>query len=197
MGEGGKIKIASITHKVENELLYPFIRGRDVAKWHGKESCVYLLTHDPETRQVISESRMRTSFPNAYEMLCNFKEPLLNRKTAPLRQAMAKGPFYPVLGIGPHSVSTHKVVFKDLTEFFQAAVLGPGDSSMPGRPVLPDYTLRLIPASSKEEAHYIAALLNSAPAVAALYFSSTGVQTQRYHASDAEKIKIAPFTSEK
>jgi hypothetical protein len=52
----------------------------------------------------------------------------------------------------------------------------------------------LIAVESEDEAHYIAALLNSAPSVAALYFSSTGVQTQRYHASDAEKIGIPRFT---
>jgi hypothetical protein len=68
---------------------------------------------------------------------------------------------------------------------------------MPGKPVLADYTLRIIPARSEQEAHFLAALLNSAPCVATLYFSSTGVQTQRYHAGDAEKVAIRPFTGTK
>jgi hypothetical protein len=137
---------------------------------------------------------MRKKFPKAYEYLLNFKRQLLSRKTAPIRQQMKNGPFYPLLGVGPYTVSEWKVVFKDLTELFQCCVIGPEDSSMPDKPVIPDYTLRLISATSEDEAHYIAALLNSAPSVAALYFSSTGVQTQRYHASDAEKIRIPRFT---
>jgi hypothetical protein len=136
---------------------------------------------------------MRAAHPQAYAFLCLFKDQLLARKTAPLRQAMQNGPFYPILGIGPHTVSQWKVVFKDLTELFQCCVLGPLDSSMVGKPVLPDCTLRLNPASSEDEAHYIAATLNSSPCRAALYFSSAGVQTQRYHAGDAEKVAVAKY----
>jgi hypothetical protein len=152
------------------------------------------MTHDPETRKCISEPEMRRRFPKAYEYLLRFRPQLLARKTAPIRQQMAEGPFYPILGIGPYAVTPWKVIFKDLTELFQACVLGPGDSDIPGKPLLADCTLRLIPAESEGEAHYIAALLNSAPSVAALYYSSTGVQTQRYHAADAEKIAIPAFT---
>lgn len=192
--DAGKIKVESIAARVEKALLYPYIRGRDVKKWSAIESCFYLLTHNAATRECISESDMRKKFPKAYEYLLNFKPQLLARKTAPIRQQMKNGPFYPLLGVGPYTVSEWKVVFKDLTELFQCCVVGPEDSSMPDKPVIPDYTLRLISATSEDEAHYIAALLNSAPSVAALYFSSTGVQTQRYHASDAEKIGIPRFT---
>jgi hypothetical protein len=109
---------------------------------------------------------------------------------------MEGGTFYAVLGVGPYTVAPWKVLFKDLTEFFQCCVVGPSDSSDPNHPLIPDYTLRMIPASSEDEAHYIAALLNSAPSVAVLYYSSTGVQTQRYHAADAEKIGIPTFTGD-
>ena len=165
-------------------------------KWCGQEAFSYLLTHDPVSRKCISEKEMQLTYPKAYEYLGNFKKQLLQRKTAPIRQQMADGPFYPILGIGPHTVTPWKVVFKDLTELFQACVLGPEDSSMPGKPILPDCTLRLIPAQSENEAHYIAALLNSAPSVAVLYYSSAGVQTQRYHAADAEKIAIRRFNDQ-
>jgi hypothetical protein len=191
--DAGKIKVAHVTHQAERALIYPYLRGRDVKKWVGRQSCFYLLTHDAESRKCISEKDMRLKFPKAYEYLSTFKKQLLARKTAPIREQMKEGPLYPILGIGPHTVAPWKVVFKDLTELFQACVLGPKDSSMTGKPLLPDYTLRLIPAQSEDEAHYIAALLNSAPSVAALYYSSTGVQTQRYHAGDAEKVAIGEY----
>jgi hypothetical protein len=197
LGDDGKIKVDIVSHQVENELLYPFLRGRDVQRWNGRESCSYLLTHDAVDRRVYSLAEMRTRFPKALEYFTRFKKELLARKSAPVRQQMEGGAFYAVLGVGPYTVSPWKVLFKDLTEFFQCCVIGPTDSSDPTHPLVPDYTLRMIPAASEEEAHYIAALLNSAPSVAVLYYSSTGVQTQRYHAADAEKISIPVFTATK
>ena len=195
MWDAGKIECPHVTHQVEQVLLFAFLRGRDVKKWVGNESCLYLMPHDPDSRKSLSETEMRRRFPKAYDYLLNFKKQLLARKTAPLRQQMANGPFYPVLGAGVNTFAKWKVLFKDLTEFFQCCVVGPADSSIANRPLLPDCTLRFIPAESEVEAHYIAALLNSAPATAALYFSSAGVQTQRYHAADAEKIKVSQFTN--
>jgi hypothetical protein len=193
MGDAGKIKCPIITHQVERALLYPYLRGRDVKKWAGKESCLYLMPQDPELRKCYSEPVMRSRFPKTYEYFLNFKKQLLARKTAPLRQQMSEGPFYPVLGVGPYTFASWKVLFKDLTEFFQCCVVGPKQSSIFDKPLIPDYTLRLVPAESEEEAHYVAALLNSAPSTAALYFSSTGVQTQRYHAGDAERVRVKQF----
>jgi hypothetical protein len=194
LADAGKIKVPHVVHQVESALLFPYLRGRDVKKWHGKESCLYLLPYEPGNRNCLSEKSMRVEFPRSYEYFSKFKALLRARKTAPLREQMAEGPFYPVLGVGPHTVAKWKVVFKDLTELFQCCVLGPKDSSIPGKPVLADYTLRLIPVNNESEAHYVAALLNSAPCVAALYYSSAGVQTQRYHAGDAEKVAIERFT---
>lgn len=193
LADAGKIKAPRVTHRVERELLYPYIRGRDVKRWQVQESCLYLLTHDPESRKCIGEAEMRRHYRHAYEYLGHFKQLLLARKTAPIRQQMKAGPFYPILGIGPHTVARWKVVFKDLTELFQCSVVGPNDSSISGKPLIPDYTLRLIPAESEAEAYYIAGLLNSSPCLAALYYSSAGVQTQRYHAGDAEKIAIGQY----
>lgn len=196
LGEG-KVKIEIVTHQVENEILYPFLRGRDVQRWNGRESCSYILTHDAEHRRPYSIAEMRAHFPKALEYLTKFKRELQARKSAPVRQQMESGAFYALLGVGPYTVAEWKVLFKDLTEFFQCCVVGPKNSSDSERPLVPDYTLRMIPAESEDEAHYIAALLNSAPSVSVLYYSSAGVQTQRYHAADAEKIAVPKFTGQK
>ena len=193
LADAGKIKVPKVSHRLEAKLLYPFLRGRDVKRWLASEFCLYVLTHDPASRKCISVARMRQEFPRTLEYLGNFEKQLLARKTAPVRQQMSEGLFYAILGIGPYTVSEWKVIFKDLTELFQCCVIGPGDSSVPGKTLIPDCTLRLIPADSEDEAHYIAALLNSSPCVAALYYSSAGVQTQRYHAADAEKVAISPW----
>lgn len=194
LGDAGKIKVPIDQVRIERDLLYPFIRGRDVKRWRADEFCQYLLTHDGMSRQPLAQGTLKTKYPHAWDYLLGMKPRLLKRKTAPVRQQMDEGFFYAILGIGPHTMSPWKVVFKDLTELFQCCVIGPEDSSDQSHTILPDCTLRLIPAGSEDEAHYIAAMLNSAPSVAALYYSSAGVQTQRYHAGDAEKIAIGAFT---
>jgi hypothetical protein len=94
-------------------------------------------------------------------------------------------------------MSPYKVIFKDLTEVFQCAVVGPSEDIYIGsKTILPDVTLRLIPFESNDEAHYVSALLNSRPVLITLHSSSVGVQTQRYHPSDAEKIFIPKYNPE-
>jgi len=192
---GGRVAVPEVTHRVESALLYPVMRGRDVKRWHATASSLYLLTHDTEGREAFPVTRMRREFPHAYAYLKHFETQLLARRSAPVRQQMSDDRFYAILGYGPHTLATWKVVFKDLTEVFQACVVGPTDSTLPGKPVIADYTLRLIPLHTEEEAHYVAGLLNSTPSVLALYYSSTGVQTQRYHATDSEKLAIPPYES--
>jgi hypothetical protein len=51
----------------------------------------------------------------------------------------------------------------------------------------------MIPFDELDEAYFVAGLLNSRPATLALYATSTGVQTQRYHASDVEKILVPTY----
>jgi len=194
LGDEGRVKAPQVQKPVENSLLYPFIRGRDVKRWTGSPSCLYILTHDPVSGACIKESVMKREWAKALEYLNDFRHLLLERKSAPVRQQMEKGAFYAVLGFGAYAMTEWKVVFKDLTELFQCCVMGPEYWNGLRKPVLADYTLRVIPSHTEAEAHYIAAMLNSTPAVAALYYSSAGVQTQRYHAGDAEKIQIDRFT---
>jgi hypothetical protein len=107
---------------------------------------------------------------------------------------MEDGTFYALLGTGPQCFGEYKVVFKDLTEFFQCAVTGPlTEGALKGKAVVPEHSSAFIPAGSLEEAHFLAGLYNSAASIAFLYFSSTGVQTQRYHTNDVEKLEMRPY----
>lgn len=194
LGDAGKIKVPIRQARVESDLLFPLARGRDVLRWMVKSECYYLLTHDASTGAPYSVPRMRQDYPLALEYLLEHKAQLQKRKTAPVRQMMDAGYFHAVLGVGTYTTAKWKVFFKDLTELFQCCVVGPDSSPMKSKPIIADYTLRVIAFDSEDEAHYVAALLNSPPAMASLYYSSTGVQTQRYHAADSEKVAISPFT---
>jgi hypothetical protein len=133
---------------------------------------------------------MKRSFPKTFSYLFQYRGLLLSRKE--YKRWGGAGPFYELYRVGPYTFSSYKVVFKDLTEFFQCAVTGAGDD---GRVVIPDYTLRMLAFEDGDEAFFVAGLLNSAPCVLALHATSVGVQTQRYHASDLEKIAIPSYRS--
>lgn len=191
-GDVGKIKVKHVQAAVEPDLVYPLLRGRDVSRWHAEPSVFIILTQDPQTRKGVPESVMKREYPKTLGFLKKFEEDL--RKRSGYRQYFdATDPFWSIYNVGPYTMAPWKVVFKDLTDFFQCAVMGPSQSILDGKPVLPDSTLRFVTVASQDEGYYLAALLNSAPCIAALYFSSVGVQTQRYHATDVQKVKIPAY----
>jgi hypothetical protein len=99
--------------------------------------------------------------------------------------------FYAIGNVGNYTLSPYKIVFKDLTELFQCAVVEPQQGSH--KAVVPDHTLLFLTSESQQEAHFLCGLLNSIPARVALYGASVGVQTQRYYPTDVSRVKIPEF----
>src|SRR5262245_55725308 len=89
-----------------------------------------------------------------------------------------------------YTLAPYKVVFKDLTEFFQCAVVVPQSvDGIATAPVVPDHTVLFIACDQATEAHVLCGLLNSGPARVALHCASMGVQTQRYFPTDVSRIR--------
>ncbi|HET6878923.1 MAG TPA: N-6 DNA methylase [Pirellulales bacterium] len=184
----GKIKVDRIDTVIEDALIYPLLRGRDVHRWSSKPSTQILLTQDPETRTGISEAIMKRRYPLSYQYLRNFKELLSGRPGYLKYFDVTKDPFWTIYNIGPYSLSPHRVLFKELTDFFQCAV--PDESS---KPAIADTKLRFIDCSSATDAHFLCGLLNSGPAVLYLYSTATWVQTADYQASDISRLRLPRF----
>jgi hypothetical protein len=68
--------------------------------------------------------------------------------------------FYSVYAIGPYTFAPFKVVWREVSNNLDAAVCGSHDS----RIAVPDHTLVYISCRTEVEAHYVCALVNSAPA---------------------------------
>jgi hypothetical protein len=76
-----------------------------------------------------------------------------------------RDPFYTMYSIAEHTFAPHKVVWMDVSESMKACVVSrPRASILP----LPEHTLMFVATSSAEEAHYLAAVLNSKPAATAI-----------------------------
>src|SRR5207245_7578791 len=89
-----------------------------------------------------------------------FENALRNRKDRGTRQIIRQGgPFYSMFGVGEYTVAPYKVVWGRIGRSIAADVVGSND----GKPVIPQETHTLVALDSKQEAFYLAAVLNSLP----------------------------------
>lgn len=176
--EGAKRKVESVTVELEPDLLYPLLRGRDVRRWHANPLLRILMVQDPTTRRGIAESIMQHRWPKTWAYLKRFETPLRQRSvfrryfTRKGRggRVVETGPFYSMIDVGDYTFAPWKVVWTRLARV-EAAVVGLAD----GKPVVPQETVTLVDCASEDEAHYIAALINSLPfQFAATAYSQVG-----------------------
>lgn len=183
--ENAKRSVQSTQAAVEGELLYPLLRGRDVERWKAHPTLHVLLTQDPDTRAGIPMSIMEKDYPKALSYLKRF-ERLLWSSAIFRRYFRETDPFYSMFNVGPYTLARHKVVFREIASELTCAVV----TAPKGKPVLPDHKLILCACSSSAEAHYLCALLNSAPA---RFFAGAYSITTQFSTHLFERIRIPPF----
>jgi len=75
-----------------------------------------------------------------------------------VKSALSRGePFYFYGAVGTYTFAPWKVVWREQASTMTASVVSPKD----GKPVVPDHKLMLVDCSSKDEAHFVCACLNS------------------------------------
>ncbi|HYX31364.1 MAG TPA: hypothetical protein VE863_22705 [Pyrinomonadaceae bacterium] len=192
LNRAGKKVLDQVQAAIEPDLVYPLLRGRDVSRWRAEPKAHILAPQDPnKRREGLPEAELKRAYPRTHAYLKAFESELTAR--ADRKYYPPGSPFYTMRNVANYTRSKWKVVFKDLSEVLQCAVVGSSHVSSDLKPVFPDLTLRLIAATSGDEAHYIAALLNSSPSLVVLHASSVGVQTQRYHPGDIAKLRVPLF----
>ena len=152
---------------IEEKLLYPVLRGRDVGKWHSKPELELIMPHDPEGAKVYNESTMKIDFPKAYGYLLSFKPALARRTIKPfLGDKKRTLPFYTLDNMGERTFAKYKVVWKHISgKVSGKAVLECAVVAKAGdRPTLTTHGLMFIPLQDEDEAHYVCAVLNSSVA---------------------------------
>lgn len=158
LNEIGKKNIKPYGAKVESDLLFPLLRGRDIQLWKANPSIQILIPQDLNNpSKAIEIMTMKIKYPNAYNFLEHFKSDLDNRA---LYKKYLKGqnvPFYGIYNIGHYTFSPYKVVWKEQSSGFQCAVV----SSFRDKIIIPDHKLMLVPFQDEGESHYVCALLNS------------------------------------
>ena len=176
---GQKKKVKQVEVAVEPDLIYPLIRGRDVEKWYVSfESRYIIIPHDPKTAEPIPHDVMKVKYPNTWDYFIKFFGDLINRSGEPyktqLKPYQQRGlqgeklapPFYYIFNVKP-SFAPYKVVWKEVSARMQAggfhvAVVEPIKDRYLGEKIaIPDHTIILIPLHDRDEAYYLAGILNS------------------------------------
>mgnify|MGYP005833776345 CR=1 FL=1 len=183
----GKIKVEHIPHwAIEAALVYPLLRGRDVARWRAQPGAHLLLVQDPVKRCGIPEKVMRTRYPKAFAYLKQFEK--LLRERSGYRKYQPSAPFYSMYDVSQATLAPWKVVWRDMGDTIQAAVV----EKPQYHPIIPEHHVMMVPFNEARPAHYLAGALGSSPAklAVACYTLTTGIS-----AHVLEHISVPTFRS--
>lgn len=158
--DGGKIKVQNLSMAIEPDFLFPLLRGTDVRRWHAEPVYQVIIPHDPlDPAKGLPEQEMQAKAPKTFAYLKRFEAILRQRSGFKLYFDPERAPFYSVYNVGPYTFADYKVCWREVANELIAAVSMPVGPKVP----VPDHTLVSVECQSPEEAHYLCALLNSAP----------------------------------
>jgi hypothetical protein len=161
--ELGKRKISKVEERIEADLVFPAVRGRDIERWNAMPEIYALIAQDPKKRVGYEEEWMKVNLPRTFGYLHRFKGILLSRGSNVVRELAEKTVFYTMYGIGEYTFASYKVVWKRMANDLEAVVLSKAETQIGEKDVIPTDTTSLIPFKSEAEAHYVCAILNSSP----------------------------------
>ncbi|MDX9911427.1 MAG: N-6 DNA methylase [Phycisphaerales bacterium] len=179
--KGAKKPVEAVTADIEPDLLRPLVRGRQIRRWSVEVDSWLLMTHEPDVRpplQAIPEAELQRRCPRTFRYLKRFEQPLRDRAVfaryfTRMRNGRREevGPFYSMFDIGPYTLAPYKAVWHRMVTPIEAAVVG----SAHGIPIIPHEVHVFVGTNREDEAHYIAAFVNSAPFnFAAVSYSQSG-----------------------
>jgi len=200
---GQKKKVKQVEAVIEPDLVYPLIRGRDIKRWYIEFRNRYVIVpHDSKTAKPLQESKLRVELPLTYSYLNNYRGGLENRS---IHKLWGKGnPFYAIYDIGTYTFAPYKVVWKEVSARmkaggFHVAVVEPVEDRWLGlKPAVPDHTVVLFPLSNRDEAYFLAGVLNSTLISLALQYavvtSIENLGIPKFNPSDGRHQRIAELS---
>jgi SAM-dependent methyltransferase len=162
---------------IETDFVYPFIDWRDVKAFSAVPHAHILVPQDPATRRGYSESNLKVTHPATYDYLCQFRSELEKRsgyrRYFTKKRGGTSDAFYSIFNFGSENLAPVRVVWATMGSSFRAAVVESVDDPLLGRrPPQVKNTVIFTPVETVTEAHYLCALLNSAPLNYLASFSS-------------------------
>lgn len=152
--------------EVEKELVYPIVGGRNIDKW-GLNSFIYMLVpHYSTGRAVyrgIPEEVMQTNYFRTYDWLYHFHDILLETRIRSAKFFDKKQfPWYRLDNVGDYTFQPYKVLWKEQSVAMNCCVVSTLNCPHLGdKIVVADSKVLTASFDTKEEAHYLCAILNS------------------------------------
>jgi hypothetical protein len=162
---------------VEDEFVYPFLRGREVVEWSSQGAAHVLMPHTIHTRMApVPMDEMRQIAPLTLAYFENFREILAERKgfTAWEKQYLENG-FYAVQRVGDYTFARYKVVWRYISKSFMCAVVHGSE-----KPVIPNEKLMLIGCEDSGEAYFVCGVLSSSVVRASIEARMVSTQIAPY-----------------
>jgi len=161
--EKGKRRIARVEARIEPDLVYPAVRGSDIQRWGAKPGIYLLMVQDPAKSEPYSQKRVKKDWPYTFNYLTRFRDVLLSRGSRPVRELAERTAFYAMFGIGKYTVARYKVVWKRMAGDLVAAVVSQAKTDFGWKMMIPTDTTAFFHTQNESEAHYLCAVVNSAP----------------------------------
>lgn len=140
--------------KIENDLLYPIARGREISPFSWNGTGQYGIV--PQTgMHGFSVQHMAIHYPRALAYLSKYQE--LLKKRSSYNRYLKKDPFYTCWNVGTYSFARYKVCWSEISNRLKACVIG----DYMGKTVVPDHKIFFVPTDDEKEAYYLCAVLNS------------------------------------
>jgi hypothetical protein len=190
--ESGRRAVQSVTCEIESALVYPLLRGRDVRRWRGDAQLMMLVPQRPDMpNRGYPEERLQRDYPKTYAYLKAFEQAL--RARSGFRQLLEpRGePFYAVIDIDHYSFAANKVVWREQAAGLTSAAI----EAQSGKAVLPDHKLMMVECGSADEAAYLCATLNSAPARLATWAYAISIQQDTHILEHVAVPRLSPRDS--
>jgi hypothetical protein len=142
------------TVELEDDYIFPMLKSSEITNGQSKEPTRWMLVTQ---RAVGAEtSVISVVAPKTWEYLKRHGE-FLDRRASSIYRNRAR---FSVFGVGDYTFAPWKVCISGFYKKLQFATVGPYQ----GKPVVLDDTSYFVSCQSEQEAHFIAELLNSAPA---------------------------------
>ncbi|HWE84569.1 MAG TPA: N-6 DNA methylase [Terracidiphilus sp.] len=159
---GRKKQLTQETGKVDNELIYPLLTGKDVHRWIASPKLEMLLPHSPAqpTNPIPESSLLKYNKPTLL-YLRKFETNLRGRRKF-RNFNPSSGDYYGLYNVGTYSFCPFKVVWREIaSDFMVSPVFTKSGLDGVEKVIIPNHKLMIIPVGSKKEALFVAGMLNS------------------------------------
>ena len=156
----GKIKVTKRRAKIEPDLLYPLLRGRDVGIWEGKHpENIYILVTNNINRKPIPLKKMQREYPLTLAYLSKFEMELRTR-SGYIKYFDGKGPYYAIYNVDKNIFRPYRIFWSEMGKFASVVISIINDPFLGDKVPMTNNKNMYIPFLKEDEAYFVVSIIN-------------------------------------